>query len=129
MTVIRLPQKEEAPKAAPPDPGGLCTIQNDSNAQNSGVAYALPVYPRGTLATRSVLFTVNGVATNPTAVTCTLVRPDGVTTNPTPTPGATGVYTCLVDTSPVDGRWVLRWVGTTACAATVEDVFFVQSGL
>lgn len=66
----------------------------------------------------------NGAAANTTAV-CTVRKPDGTTSTPSVTDGATGVYTADV-TLDQAGRWRYRWSGTGDVIAAGEDSFDVR---
>lgn len=81
----------------------------------------------------SVAFTVNAVATDPTTITFKYRKPDGTTTThlyggvgSIVVKDTTGAYHADVSTT-MDGEWLVRWEGTTACEATVEDSFLVTT--
>lgn len=73
-------------------------------------------------------FTVDGVPTNPTAVTLTVRAPDGTTTTPTPANTATGVYEATVSADQA-GTWIYRWQGTGTVVGADEGTFYVGHSL
>jgi hypothetical protein len=77
------------------------------------------------LATVSNVFKVNGVATDPTAVTLTITSPTGVTTTPTPTHTGTGAYSTDV-TSNEAGTWQYLWEGTGTASDATAGTWEVQ---
>ena len=134
MPVRRLrPEEVPVPTGAPDPVAGLATITPlDPNADTQ-TPWASPVYARGALANRAVLFTVAGVPTDPTTVTATLYTP-GVPSVVYVYPAtilklSVGAYELQVDTTPTTGEWVLHWAGTgaTTCQAAVDDVFIVTA--
>lgn len=83
------------------------------------------------LATLTNTFKVNGVATDPTAVTLTVTDPTGTDTTynwPTPatiTRTGTGAFTKDVPCGSA-GTWAYRWEGTTAASDAVAGTWDVQ---
>lgn len=75
-----------------------------------------------------VLFTSDGsTAADPTTVTCTITLPDLVTTaTATVTQLGTGSYQATY-TPLVDGRFLVRWLGTGANFAAINDQFDVRT--
>ena len=91
----------------------------------------MAVYDIGDTAKMTCLFTVAGVLTDPTAVTCTVRFPTNVRTTYTYltdanlTKVATGSFRCDIDLSQV-GSYVYRWVGTGAAKGAEEGTFSVR---
>lgn len=86
-------------------------------------------YDINDIARMSVAFTVSGVATDPTAVTGTVRKPDGTTTNYTVTTGqivkdSTGNYHLDVTVDQA-GHWMYKLVGTGAATDTAQGTFYV----
>ncbi len=78
------------------------------------------IYDIGDQPRITVRFAVNGVGTNPTAVTLTIWAPDDSSTTPSPTSDGDGVYHYdLVLTQ--SGQYRFKWVGTGAVEATEEN--------
>lgn len=72
-----------------------------------------------------------GTATDPTAVTLTVRKPDGTSTSytygaGTVTKSATGVYYKDVDVDQA-GEWNYRWTGTGALVVAEEGQFYVRA--
>jgi uncharacterized phiE125 gp8 family phage protein len=63
---------------------------------------------------------------NATAVTCTITRPDGTTTAPTPSNTSAGVYEATFTPAQV-GHHGVYWQATGTNATAKEDAFNVQS--
>ena len=85
-------------------------------------------YVPGDLVRLSAAFTVSGVATDPTTVTCVVRAPDGTeTTYSSPTKDSAGNYHVDHDlTAAKGGVYAQRWTGTGACQAAMESEFFVE---
>ncbi len=77
------------------------------------------------LATLTNTFAVDGVNTDPTAVSLTITSPTGVTTTPTPTKTATGVYRADITCGEAD-TWQYEWTGTGAATDDVVGTWEVQ---
>lgn len=77
------------------------------------------------LATLTNVFSVDGVATNPTAVTLTITSPSGVSSTPTPTNPSTGTYRADVTCNEA-GTWTGEWDGTGAASDTTVVTWEVQ---
>ncbi len=89
---------------------------------------AIGVYEKGALIRLSAAFTVNSVATDPTAVTCKVVGPAGVITTLTATKDSVGNYHADFDlTNAVAGTYAYRFTGTGACQAAEESQFYVEA--
>ncbi len=92
----------------------------------------LNIYKNGQKVRCSVAFTVSGVATDPTTVTCKVKDPSGnVTTYVYGTDAAlvkdsTGNYHVDVTTDE-NKQWYFRFEGTGACVAVEESSFRVNS--
>jgi hypothetical protein len=67
-----------------------------------------------------------GALTNPTAVTCTVKKPDGTTATATPASSSTGVYTADI-TLDAPGTWYVEWQGTGAVIAAGDAALNVRS--
>ncbi|NLD42119.1 MAG: hypothetical protein GX657_01355 [Chloroflexi bacterium] len=83
-------------------------------------------YDRGDLVRLSVVFTdAEGVATDPTTITCTVKAPSGTVTVYTYGEDAevvkdgVGAYHLDLEIS-ASGEWHYRWAGTGACTAAGE---------
>ena len=89
---------------------------------------SMSTYCPGELIRLSAAFTVGGVATDPTTVTCIVRAPDGTeTTYATPTRDSVGNYHVDHDlTAAKAGVYAQRWTGTGACQAAMESEFFVE---
>lgn len=91
------------------------------------------VYNPGQLVRLSVTFTVAGVNTDPTTVTCKVKTPDGTTTTQTYNPGnivrdGTGQY--HYDLAAVEkGYTYYGFYGTGTCSAAEEGVLTVVSNI
>lgn len=77
------------------------------------------------LATLTNVFKVNGVATDPTAVTLTVTSPTGVTPTPTITTPAAGTYTADITCNEA-GTWQYLWEGTGTVVDAVAGTWEVQ---
>lgn len=89
---------------------------------------SMGVYDVGALVTLSAAFTIAGVATDPTTVTCQVRDPSGTTTTLTATKASVGNYTATLDlTSAKAGVWNYRFAGTGACQAAEENQFYVEA--
>ena len=90
---------------------------------------SLNTYTPGALIRLSAAFTVSGVATDPTTVTCVVRAPDGTeTTYATPTKDGVGNYHVDHDlTAAKGGVYSYRYTGTGACQAAMESEFFVAA--
>lgn len=80
--------------------------------------------------TPTVTFTVNGAVTDPTTVTLTIIPPDKVEATytyagATITKSSTGVYTKSIPLTQ-RGVWYCKYVGTGACAASVDGTITVR---
>ena len=86
-------------------------------------------YVPGDLVRLSAAFTVSGVATDPTTVTCVVREPDGTeTTCSSPTKDSAGNYHVDHDlTAAKGGVYSYRYVGSGACQAALEAEFFVAA--
>jgi len=74
----------------------------------------------------SVVFTVSGVATDPTTVTLLITDPNGTVTSVTPVHDSTGNYHYnFLTVTP--GQHEYRWVGTGAVQAATDVTFVVNS--
>ena len=78
----------------------------------------------------SSVFSVSGVATDPTTVTLLVEDPNGTETTYTYalgqiTKAATGSYYKEVQMS-TSGTWHYRWVGTGTCAAVDEGYLYIR---
>lgn len=62
---------------------------------------------------------------NPTAVTLTVLSPDGVPTVLVPTMSSTGVWTATF-APDMAGTWNYRWGGTGALVAAEEGTFTIR---
>lgn len=87
--------------------------------------------PASEIATLTNLWTVAGVPTDPTVVTCVITDPAGtavthtVGAGPSPadiTKTGTGAYQLLVPAT-TDGIWLYKWIGTGAAADVAEGTF------
>lgn len=112
---------------------GTVVVTSDPLADNAGKAYALPTYTRGASAAASVTFRLAGVPADPTTITFQVTRGDGFPTTfvypaASITRASAGVYTLAIDTTPANGRWLVRIVGGGAVQAATEYVFEVMSG-
>ena len=89
---------------------------------------SLNTYTPGALIRLSAAFTVSGVATDPTTVTCVVRAPDGTeTTYATPTKDSVGNYHVDHDlTAAKSGVWTYKFTGTGACQAAMQAQFFVE---
>ena len=88
---------------------------------------AVSSYDVGSLIVVSAAFTVNGVATDPTTVTCKVADPLGVVTQPTVVKDSVGNYHANVDTTNGhSGLWSYRFTGVGACQAVEENQFYVE---
>ena len=89
---------------------------------------AMSTYVPGDLVRLSAAFTVSGVATDPTTVTCIVRAPDGTeTTYSSPAKDSAGNYHVDHDlTSAIAGVWSYRYTGTGSCQAAYEAEFFVE---
>jgi hypothetical protein len=88
---------------------------------------SLSNYVKGDLVRLSAVFTVSGVATDPTTVTCTVRDPGGTETTPAATKDSIGNYHVDVDlTSAKSGVWQYEFLGTGACQAAMVGEFFVE---
>lgn len=75
--------------------------------------------------TATFLTVSSGAATDPTAVTFTVRKPDGSQTQPSVTHVSTGVYGTNVSIDqPGDWRW--RATGTGTAQAQADSSFYVQ---
>ena len=75
----------------------------------------------------SVTFTLAGLASDPTTVTCTTRDPAGTTTVQSVVRDGTGLYHAVVDlTGAMAGTWNYRWAGVGGCQAAEEGQFFVE---
>jgi len=88
------------------------------------------IYDKGDLARLSVTFKVNGIATDPTAVTATVRAPDGTLTNYAYNPGAidrdgVGLYHFDI-TADQSGEWAYKFVGTGTAADVGPGIFYVK---
>jgi hypothetical protein len=83
-------------------------------------------YRVGQAITDTATFTnTAGTPTEPTTVTATLLHPDGTTTSPSISSGATGIR--IVSFTPdAPGTWVLKWLSTGSVAANVQPIFVVK---
>lgn len=73
----------------------------------------------------SVAFTdADGVAADPTTVTCTVRKPDGSTLTPSAT-GSSGSYHADIQPDQT-GNWHYRFAGTGALVAAEEGQFYVR---
>lgn len=70
-------------------------------------------------------FTLDGVATDPDAVTVKVLSPDGVTTTPVAQKTGTGVYYVDVDLDD-PGPWVVRFIGTSPVVSADETTILVE---
>lgn len=94
---------------------------------------AQSVYDINDIARLSVAFAVSGVATDPTAVTGTVRKPDGTTTAYTVTTNqivkdSTGNYHLDVACDQ-EGRWAYKLVGTGVATDTGQGTFVVNGDL
>ena len=88
---------------------------------------SLSNYVKGDLVRLSAVFTVAGVATDPTTVTCTVRDPSGTETTPATTKDSVGNYHVDVDlTAAKSGVWQYEFLGTGACQAAMTGEFFVE---
>ncbi len=89
---------------------------------------SMSTYTPGDLVRLSAAFTVGNVATDPSTVTCIVRDPSGVeTTIASPTHDSTGNYHTDFDlTAAKHGVWQYRFLGTGACQAALEAMFFVE---
>ena len=83
-------------------------------------------YDPGQIVVLSTTFSVEGVGTNPSSVTLTVVRPDNTTLTPVPISDGSGVYHADVPTTHIPGEWHYRWVGTGVAAGADDGVFIVR---
>lgn len=84
-------------------------------------------YDIGALIKLTATFAVAGVATDPTAVTCTVIDPSGTETTPATTKDSTGNYHATVDlTSAKSGVWTYKFTGSGTCQAAMQAQFFVE---
>jgi hypothetical protein len=82
--------------------------------------------PANELATLQNVFSVNGVATDPTSVTLTVTDPTGATSTPSVTHVTTGTYSANVACT-VAGVWLYKWVGTGTASDVQEGTFTVST--
>jgi len=74
--------------------------------------------------TTATFYNAAGVATNPTAVTMKLRKPDGTVSTPTPSSDGSGVYHYDV-TIDQDGTWEYSFTGTGTIVASEPGQFYV----
>ncbi|GMU80033.1 MAG: hypothetical protein AMXMBFR46_28210 [Acidimicrobiia bacterium] len=66
-----------------------------------------------------------GDLADPTAVTVTVLEPDGTTSTPTASSASTGVWTATVSIDQ-SGTWRYRWAGTGVVVTAEEGAFDVR---
>ncbi len=75
----------------------------------------------------SVVITNNaGTVTDPTTVTCTLRKPDALSSTLSVTKDSTGNYHADV-TIDQQGEWDYRWLGTGSLIVAEEGAFYVRT--
>lgn len=84
-------------------------------------------YDIGTSVELDAAFTnLAGVPANPTAVVCTVKKPDGTSTTPTATSTVVGTWTASVTVDQA-GIWRYRFAGTGAVVVAEEGRFLVET--
>ena len=82
-------------------------------------------YPNSTVRL-AANFTANGVAADPTTVTCTVTDPDGGSYQATVVKDAVGAYHADYIPAAITGIWTYTFTGSGAVVATTQDLFFVE---
>jgi hypothetical protein len=83
-------------------------------------------YKQGQRVRVTCSFRVDGVATDPTSVTCKIMDPTRSVSTPTVSKSATGVYYVDVIANK-RGEWNVRFEGTGACTAVEEIAFGTET--
>jgi hypothetical protein len=97
-------------------------------------AYEIPTYVRGSLVESDVTFMdITGTPRDPITVVARVYVPGAVVavytygTGTFITKSGTGTYYVQVDTTPANGRYLVRWESTGVVQAAFEDVWLVTS--
>lgn len=69
---------------------------------------------------------IAGALANPTAVVCTVKKPDGTTSTPANANAGTGIYTADI-TLDSPGTWYIEFQGTGAVIAASDEAITVRS--